>query len=156
MTTWRCSFALAVLPLLASLACETAPSIDSNPKPNPEQDLAITYGGFIKDGPENELLDGQCAESVARDVLRCDIHNGLMKWKVTEITFQVIRHGDKDGEQHYYRERISIVPLQTETVTIKLGMQLPADTRIAIRGRPVQTLNHWSWLVVGAKGQQTE
>jgi hypothetical protein len=143
------------VPLLLSLACETTPPVESS-SPKPEQELAITFGGFIKDGPENELLDGQCGENVTRDVLECDIHNGLMKWNITEITFQVMRRDDKDGERHYYRERISIAPLQTETVTIKLGMELPADTRLPLRNRPAQTARHWHWLIVGAKGQTTD
>jgi hypothetical protein len=79
-----------------------------------------------------------------------------MKWNIREITFQVIRAGDKDDERHYYRERTSITPLQTETATIRLGMQLPADTPIPIQSRPVQTESHWNWLIVGAKGQPAD
>jgi hypothetical protein len=47
----------------------------------------------------------------------------------------------------------SWAPLQTEHVTLKLGMQLPADTYIKFRSRPGgQTMSHWSWLIVQAKG----
>ncbi len=81
-----------------------------------------------------------------------DIHNGLVGWNVTEVTFQIIRIGD--DQQHYYRQRISIAPLQTEHVDIKLGMQLPADDYIKYRGKPGgQNFSHWSWLIVGAKGR---
>jgi hypothetical protein len=75
-----------------------------------------------------------------------------MKWNITEITFQVIRGGDPENEHHYYRERASIASLQTETITIKLGMQLPADTYFKERSGQVDTFTHWSWLIVGAKG----
>jgi hypothetical protein len=101
-------------------------------------------------------VDGQCQANPARDVLECDMHNGLMKRNITEITFQVIRTGDRENERHYYRQSISIAPLQTETVTIKLGMQLPADTRVSIKGGAARTLTHWQWLVVGAKGQSVD
>jgi hypothetical protein len=138
---------LAVSLLLLSSACgETAkPSGDPAPKQIPEQDLKITYGGFRQDGPQDQLLDGVCGTDVTRNNVDCDVHNGLVGWKVTEVTFQIVRHGD--DQQHYYRELISIAPLQTEHVTIRLGLQLPADTYI--KGR---TLSHWSWLIVQAKG----
>ncbi|MBZ5682236.1 MAG: hypothetical protein LAO24_19255 [Acidobacteriia bacterium] len=149
--------ALLVAPLLLCLACtDGAPSAESSPKAKPEQDLAITFGGFVQNGPEDQLLDGQCQANLTRDVLQCDMHNGLMKWNITEIAFQVIRTGDREDERHYYRQRISIAPLQTETVTIKLGMQLPADTRVSIKGGTARTLTHWQWLVVGAKGQNVD
>jgi hypothetical protein len=149
--------AAVIVPLLLCLACtNSAPSAESIPKPKPEQDLAITFGGFVQNGPEDQLLDGQCQANPARDVLLCDMHNGLMKWNITEITFQVIRTGDREDERHYYRQRIAIAPLQTETVTIKLGMQLPADTQVSIKGRAPKTLTHWQWLVVGAKAQSVD
>ena len=149
----RCLFAmLAVSLTLASLACdEKTPSGNVSPRVEPEQDLKITYGGFIQNGPEDQLLDGVCGTDVTRNVVNCDVHNGLMGWNVTEVTFQVIPTS-RDIEQHYYRERVSIAPLQTEHVTLKLGMQLPADTYIKFRSRPGgQTMSHWSWLTVQAK-----
>jgi hypothetical protein len=130
--------------------------VESKPKTKPEQDLAITFGGWVQNGPEDQLLHGLCGANLTRDVLQCDMHNGLMKWNITEITFQVVRLGDREDERHYYREKVSIAPLQTETVTIKLGMQLPADTQISIKGRPTRTTSHWTWLVVGAKGKSTD
>lgn len=143
--------------LLLTLACDETTSPASNPAPPPkpqvEQDLPITFGGFIQNGPQDQLLDGQCGTNIARDALQCDIHNGLMTWNITEITFQVIRVGDPENEHHYYRERVSIGSLQTETVNIKLGMQLPADTLLTLRGGKSTTTSHWSWLIVGAKGQ---
>ena len=146
-----------VVPLLLCLACtDSAPTAEPTPKPKSEQELVITFGGFLQNGPEDQLLDGQCGANPTREVLQCDMHNGLMKWNITEITFQVIRAGDREDERHYYRQRISITPLQTETVTIKLGMQLPADTQVLIKGRAARTLTHWQWLVVGAKGQSID
>jgi hypothetical protein len=150
----RCLFALLAVSLtLMSIACDegTTPRV-ATPKEEPEQDLKITYGGFIQNGPQDQLLDGVCGTDVTRNNVDCDVHNGLMGWNVTEVTFQVIRIGD--DQQHYYRERVSIPPLQTQHVSIKLGMQLPADEYIKYRGKPGgQTLSHWSWLIVGAKGR---
>jgi hypothetical protein len=97
-------------------------------------------------------LDGQCRTNLPHDALQCDIHNGLVPWNITEIIFQVIRNTDPENEHHDYRERVSIGSLQTETVNIKLGMQLPADTRLTFRNGKSITTDHWSWLIVGAKG----
>jgi hypothetical protein len=145
---------LAISLLLASLACEEAkPPAPTAPKEIPEQDLKITYGGFRQDGPQDQLLDGVCGTDVTRNNVDCDVHNGLIDWNVTEVTFQIIRTGDKDDQQHYYRERVSIPALQTQHVSIRLGMQLPADDYIKHRGKPGgHTFSHWSWLIVQAKG----
>ena len=100
--------AVLLVPLFLSLACtDSAPSAESNPKPNPEQDLVITFGGFLQNGPEDQLLDGQCQANPAKDVLQCDMHNGLMKWNITEITFQVIRTGDREDEHRRPNEPFS-------------------------------------------------
>jgi len=150
----RCfSNVLVGLLLLGSLACdETAPSRDVKPTEKPEQELQITFGGFIQNGPQDQLLDGTCTSDVMRILLECDIHNGLADWDITEVTFQVLRSGG-DG-RHYYRERVSIASLQTEHVTIRLGMQLPPDEQPRIRGRAIgKPQSHWNWLVVGAKGR---
>jgi len=143
---------LAISLLLMSSACEETKPNDPAPKGTPEQDLRITYGGFVQNGPQDQILDGVCGTDVTRNNVTCDIHNGLEGWNVTEVTFQIIRTGD--DQQHYYRQRISIAPLQTEHVDIRLGMQLPADDYIKCRGKlGGQTLSHWSWLIVGAKGR---
>ena len=142
--------------LLLMVACDGASPPAANPStaphPQAEQDLPITLGGFIHNGPEDQKLDGQCGTNITRDALQCDVHNGLMPWNITELTFQVIRNSDPETEHHYYRERVSIGSLQTETVNIKLGIQLPADTRYTIsKGKPIVS-SHWNWLIVGAKG----
>ena len=109
----------------------------------------------MRDGPEDQLLDGVCGTNATRNVLECDVHNGLMGWYVTEITVQVMRTGDE--ERHYYRERVSIVPLRTVHVAIRLGMQLPPDDYIKVRGRPGgQSRTRWSWLIVKASGIPAE
>ncbi len=149
----RCLFILAVSLSLAYVACvETTPSGNVSTREEPEQDLRITYGGSIQNGPEDQLLNGVCGSDMTRNIVECDVHNGLVHWSVTEVTFQVIRIGD--DEQHYYRERLSIAPLQTAHVAIRLGMQLPPDDQIKYHGRPGgQSLSHWNWLIVGAKGK---
>ncbi len=138
---------VAISLLLVSSACEEVakPPSAQTPKEIPEQDLKITYGGFVQNGSQDQLLAGVCGTDATRNNVDCDVHNGLIDWNVTEVTFQIVPHGD--DQQHYYRERISIAPLQTEHVTIRLGLQLPTDTYI--KGR---TFSHWSWLIVQAKG----
>lgn len=144
-----------ILVLLPVLGCNWGGSLPNQrpiPQSEAEEDLPITFGGFIQNGPEDQKVDGQCKPNFARDLLSCDIHNGLIPWNITELTFQIIRDTDPENEHHYYRERVSIGPLQTETVVIKLGMQLPADTQTRLRGRKPVITDHWHWLVVGAKG----
>src|SRR5260370_36150843 len=98
---------LALSLLLLTPACEEGkPPSDPAPKPVAEQVLRITYGGFVQNGPEDQLLNGVCGTDATRNVVDCDIHNGLMDWNITEITFQVIP--TRDEQQHYYRERVSI------------------------------------------------
>jgi hypothetical protein len=153
LVTTRCLFgSLAVSLVLMCIACDESPTRVATPGEEPGQDLRITYGGFVQNGPQDQLLDGVCGTDVTRHKVNCDIHNGLVGWNVTELTFQIIRIGD--DEQHYCRQRISIAPLQTEHVDISLGMQLPADDYIKYRRKPGgKTLSHWSWLIVGAKGR---
>jgi hypothetical protein len=144
---------LAISLLLVSSACKQAvkPSSDPTPKEIPEQDLKLTIGGFIENGAQDQLLNGICETDVTRNNVDCDVHNGLIGWNVTEVTFQIIRIGD--DEHHYYRERVSIPALQTQHVSIRLGMQLPPDDYIKYRGKPGgHTFSHWSWLIVQAKG----
>lgn len=150
----RCLFALLAASLaLGFLACvERTPSRDKGPKVGPEQDLNITFGGFMQNGLQDQLLDGHCASDTTRNVLKCDIHNGLMGWRITEVTFQVIRAGD--NQQHFYREQVSIAPLQPEHVDIRLAMDLPPDSQFKVHGQPYgKPQSHWSWLIVRALGK---
>lgn len=148
--------ALGILPLSLCLACNVSRSPESNPKFMPEQELTVTFGGFLQNGPEDQRLEGECSPNATRDLLQCDIHNGLLKWRIAEITFQVIRTSDKEDDRHYYRQRVSIEPLQTQSASFKLGMQLPSDTYLPTRDGPRKSLAHWDWLIVDAKGQRIE
>jgi hypothetical protein len=152
----QCLLKLALFLSFVSLACnESTPSRDQPHTQQSEQSLAITLGGFVQNGPQDQLIDGQCTPDTTRTVLECDMHNGLMDWNITEVTFQVISTGD--DQHHYYREQLSIRSLQTEHVTIRLGMQLPPDDQLKIHGRPVgKPQSHWNWLVVGAKGKRNK
>jgi len=79
MTKHVFSFIVLTLPLLLCFACVETHSREPNPKPKSEQDLEITLGGFLHNGPMDERLEGQCTPNLTRDLLECDIHNGLMK-----------------------------------------------------------------------------
>jgi hypothetical protein len=47
------------------------------------------------------------------------------------------------------RVRVSIVPLRTERVSVRLGLQLPPDDVVGTR-----TLAHWAWLIASARGHR--
>jgi hypothetical protein len=134
---------LTVLSALICVGCNQAASPGLSATPKPEQELAITFGGFVQNGPEDERLDGVCGTDATRNVVNCDIHNGLMDWDITEVTFQIVRDGD--DSQHYYRERLQIAPLQTGHATMRLGMQIAPDDQLKVRGRAVgPPTSHWS------------
>jgi hypothetical protein len=59
------------------------------PKESLSQELRVTSGGFIENHPERGKLDGVCEADPTRNVLNCDIHNGLLDWTVTEIIIGV-------------------------------------------------------------------
>jgi hypothetical protein len=141
--------------LMGLSACDQLnPPREAKPPEQPEQQLTITYGGFIQDGPEDQLLDGTCSPDADRTTIECDIHNGLAGWSITEITLQVIRPPYDETNHKYYRERVEIEPFQTAHIVIRLGMELPPDDQLKKHGRPIgKPMSHWSWLVVGAKGK---
>ena len=112
-----------------------------------EQVLPVTYGGWLSGGPENQKLDGQCGVKDYRTALQCDVHNGLPGWDITEITIQVVRAPYREDEQNYYRQRVSIGPFETATVSFKLGMEIPPPTWNRRR-----MVNHWSWSIAEVKG----
>ncbi len=112
-----------------------------------DQDLHITFGGFVEKHPEGGKLGGVCGPDIKRDVLTCDIYNGLLDWTVTEIILAVTWSPYSDDDKRYYRVRVSIKPLKTEHVSVRLGMQLPPDTAIG-----TNTSRHWSWLIANARG----
>jgi hypothetical protein len=112
-----------------------------------EQDLRITFGGFVENHPEGGQLGGVCGTDTTRNVLNCDIYNGLLEWTVTEITLAVTWSPYRDDDKRYYRVRLSIESLKTERVSVRLGLQLPPDDVVGTR-----TMKHWAWLIAGARG----
>jgi hypothetical protein len=135
----------------ALFGCQ-ATQIYEKPKESPSQDLRITSGGFIENHPERGTLHGVCETDATRNVLNCDIHNGLWDWTRTEITIGVTWSPPTDDDKGYFRERISIEPLMTSQVSVRLGRQLPPDDIVKSRGLPPKTMKHWSWLIADAKG----
>ena len=114
----------------------------------PEQDLRITFGGFLDGGDENQKIEGTCSIDDARSVLTCDIYNGLPKWQITAPIVRVTWAPYSQADARDFSERVTIQPLTTGTVRFKLAKQLPADQ--VFFGRSV---HHWSWLVVGARAR---
>jgi len=118
-----------------------------------EEDLVITFGGFLKDGPKTEKLEGVCGTDYTRNVLNCDIYNGLLSWNVTELTFEIVWSPYNEETKRFFRNRISIPPMTTGHVSISLGMQLPPDDVYSYRNLPSKTLSHWTWIIAAAKGE---
>jgi len=116
------------------------------------QELPLTFGGFIENHPDRGTLGGTCTPDVTRGVLNCDVYNGLLDWTLTEITVAVTWSTYGQDDKRYYRETVSIEPLQTRQVSIRLGLQLPPDDSIRLRNRAPDVTNHWGWLITGAKG----
>jgi hypothetical protein len=136
----------------ALIGCDT-PQSPEKPKESPKaQDLTITLGGFIENHPEGGSLGGTCVPDVMRNVLKCDVYNGLQDWTLTEITLVVTWLPYNQDDKRYYRETVSIEPLQTQQVSIRLGLQLPPDDVMRLRNRPPVTSHHWGWTYAGAKG----
>jgi len=143
--------AIAIALLTAMVACDTrTPQPQSQATPPPDQirerDLILTFGGWVNGGPEDQQVKGVCGSDYTRNVLHCDIYNGLRDWQLTEVTIAVTWAPYGDDDRRDFAQRVSIQPLTTSTINIRLGMQLPADTRM--RGT---VLNHWGWQIVGAK-----
>ena len=137
----------------ALFGCQDVTKTSEKPKDSAQQqDLRITLGGFIENHPERGVLGGVCGTDTTRNVLNCDIYNGLLDWTVTEITLMVGWLPYKDNDKRYYREPVSIESLKTSPVSVRLGLQLPLDTVVELRNRPPITSKHWRWLFVGAKG----
>jgi hypothetical protein len=140
---------------LCAFSC-TPPSQKPVPRPDAEQDLVLTFGGFLQGGDERQKLEGVCGTDQTRNVLSCDIYNGLQGWTVTELTFVITWTPYEEKNKRTFAQRVSIEPLKTEHVDIRLGLQLPPDTQFRNkRGVPIgQPQNHWAWLIVGAKGHR--
>jgi hypothetical protein len=129
---------VSVVAVFLSGCSRTAPA---QPEKAPaEQYLNLTLGGFIKGGNEKQTVDGVCSTDNTRNVLNCDIYNGLPDWKITELGFAVTWKPYSDEDARVFRQRVSIAPLTTASVTFRLGTQLPSIQR------------DWGWQIVGARG----
>jgi hypothetical protein len=136
----------AKLLLALFLACPS--SLRAQNKHENNVDLRITLGGFREGHPDDGKLEGICTLDATRAILDCDIYNGLEGWAVSEITLWVTWSPYKDDDKRYYVKHVSIEPLTTKRVNIRLGIQLPQDTVLRER-----RLSHWGWQLVQAKGR---
>ncbi len=133
------------LVIIVSIAILAASALTQEKKA--DQDLRITFGGFVGDHPEGGKLEGICGPDDTRSALDCDIYNGLVDWTVTEIVLAVVWSPYEDENKRYVRVSVSIEPLKTERVSVRLGLQLPPDTVLGAR-----PMKHWGWQIMGARG----
>jgi hypothetical protein len=137
----------------ALFGCQDVTNASEKPKDSPqEQDLRITLGGFIENHPDRGVLGGVCGTDTTRNVLNCDIYNGLLDWTVTEITLVVTWLPYNDDDKRYYREAVSIESLKTSPLSVRLGLQLPLDDVVKRRNGPSTTMKRWAWAIASAKG----
>ena len=113
----------------------------------PEQDLRITFGGFLDGGDEKQKVEGTCSPDSTQTALSCEIYNGLLDWQVTELVIRVTWTPYSQDNVRDFDQRVLISPRSTASVNFKWGTRLPNDT--IVRGRALQ---HWEWLVVGVRG----
>jgi hypothetical protein len=132
--------AVGVLCIVASFGCGNQSAPASHEEPKREQVLPLMLGGWLKGGPEAEMVDGVCGTDYTRNVLICDIYNGLPGWTLSEVTLSVAWSPYKDGDSRIFQVPVTIKPRTTERVTVGLGLRLPPDDK------------HWAWQNVGAKG----
>ena len=139
--------AIVFVCMLVGIACE-------RPRPNApvarqevkrEQVLPLTLAGFLKDGPKAEKIEGVCGPNITRNLLNCDIYDGLPAWTITEVTLFVSWWPYKEDNRRFHVP-ITIKPLTTQHVTVRLGLQLPPDdVRFKLPHK------RWSWQpVVGS------
>jgi hypothetical protein len=146
---------LAVALMVSAIIGCQAPTktTESPPEPrNQEQVLSLTAGGFIENHPERGAVQGLCTADPTRTVLNCDIYNGISDWTLTEITLGVTWYPYDDEDKRYFHEKTSISPMTTAQVHIRLGLELPLDDSMKRKTGPPVNINHWAWLIVGAKG----
>ena len=151
----RMIIAAEVLFTVACFGCgnRSAPATHEDMKR--AQVLPLTFGGFLKDGPEAERVRGVCVTDDTRILLSCDIYNGLPGWTLTEVTLAVTWSPYGDGDKGDYQIPTVIKPRTTEHVTVRLGIQLPPDSVFTLPHGKVTTHRGWAWLPVGAKGYLT-
>jgi hypothetical protein len=137
--------AVALLSLGASSGCGRQNSPTARAEAKREQVLPLTFGGFLKDGPEAEKVGGVCRPNDRRSLLDCDIYNGLSGWTITGVTLFLSWSPYEGDDSRYYEVRAVIKPRTAEHVSVRLGLG----------SRWVRT-SHWSWLIFGAKGYPTK
>jgi hypothetical protein len=135
---------LTIALMLASGCSKQTPEA---PQPPAEQVLPITLGGFLQGGDERQTLDGVCRTDATRSLLTCDIYNGLLQWKITELDIRISWYPYSDNKVRDYRQKVSIPPLNTGTFTFRLGLTLPEEANL--HGHLSKT---WHWLIASAKG----
>ncbi|MGB6393402.1 MAG: hypothetical protein WBF14_13640 [Candidatus Acidiferrales bacterium] len=112
-----------------------------------ERDLPLTWGGFLLNGDPRQRIECACApDENTRSILKCEVHNGLHTWRVTELDFRVNWYPYGDGDVGTFRERVSIEPGADGAVSFGIGTRLVADTK-TLSGNQ----KNWILLLVGAK-----
>jgi hypothetical protein len=138
---------------LASVACRNQTASTQRQAEGAEQVLPLTYGGFLKGGPENEKLDDVCSTDSTRNLLDCDIYNGLPGWTITEVTLAVTWDPYGVDDLRYFKVPVTIPPKTTQHVSLRVGVQLPTDEVVKVPHREPQTTKRWGWHTVRAKGR---
>jgi hypothetical protein len=149
--TPRLTIATPVLSMVVSFGCDTRSVPAVHEEGSREQTLALTLGGFLRDGPESEKISGVCGTDVTRNVLNCDVYSGLPEWTVTEVTMGVTVAPYEKDDARFYQVPILIKPRTTERIAIRLGLQLPPDNGKRPNGRATK-FPLWGWQIEGAKG----
>lgn len=142
----RCACLLSALTAVAYSGCGNHVAVGAHENTRPEQILPLTFGGFLKDGPEAEQVSGVCGPDETRNLLNCDIYNGLPEWIITAVTLRVTWAPYNDQDTRDYDVPVVIQPHTTERVPVRLGMQLPLADAFTKHQR-------WGWLISGAKGR---
>jgi hypothetical protein len=143
---------LSALNVLASSGCANQAAPTPHESLTQEQVLPLTFGGFLKDGPEAEQVQGVCGTDDTRNLLNCDIYNGLPGWTITEVTLVITWSPYEKENVRYYQVPIVIEPRTTEHVTVRLGLQLPPDDILKLPRGKVARSSRWHWQNAGAKG----
>ena len=139
-----CPKHLALVVGVLSLLCACS---DQNTHPASKQGAPETLPKEVA-GVFGKSVEGTCTPDATRASLSCDIYNGS-NWTITEVTFVVA--GSQYGKR-LYRVPASIEPQTTKTLSFSLGVPLPADDVIPLRGRPAERIKHWGWSIDSAKG----
>jgi hypothetical protein len=137
--------------LLAATVAAVFPASSRAQDHKPDQSLHITRGGSVLDHPDRGKLVGVCGTDPTREVLICDISNGLLDWTVTQVVLTVSCSPCGANNTGYYRAPVAIEPLKTERVSVTLGLQLPPDKAVGATAVP-----DWGWLIVSARGYRAQ